>query len=274
MLSCALAPACFAMPGVGADASYPQCGTNLESAAYYVIGVNGGIASRANPCLSLEYSQAVTASAPDRVALYVNSGNPGEALASQGMSNWPKSNRDIDGATLANPYGTCAHDDSAGCAYTYGYRMAERDIVDAYAAGVIEPDQMTWWIDVETYNSWETDTPGGQARDVADLEGMAAALLSSHAELSVPGSISWLNYKGVPIENVGYYSTDQQWQQITGGSLDAGSVLAVANQWHAGASSVSGAAGQCGEAPFAGTTGRIDMVQWAGARYDLNISCN
>lgn len=212
------AAAAWAAPGQ--DVSYPQCGAQIPATAYTVVGVNGGLASRPNPCFALEYSKAA---APQ---LYVNSGNPGSVLApAHNHGTWPINNRDLAGASTANPYGSCRTDDSAACAFMYGYRMAELDILDAVAGGAVDPSHRRWWIDVETFNSWETDSRDGQARNVADLEGMVAALESPHSALASAVPLAVTDYVGSPPSSIGLYSTDLQWQQITGGQVSASSDL-------------------------------------------------
>src|SRR3712207_9481620 len=67
----ALAAACLALgvpvaatdPGanaeVGHDVSFPQCGDPLpDDPAFAVVGVNGGLATRPNPCLAEQLARA------------------------------------------------------------------------------------------------------------------------------------------------------------------------------------------------------------------------
>ena len=56
-------PAAAAHPGddpeVGYDVSHPQCGEDLPDApAFAVVGVNGGLATRPNPCLAEQLAWA------------------------------------------------------------------------------------------------------------------------------------------------------------------------------------------------------------------------
>jgi hypothetical protein len=44
---------------VGYDVSYPQCGSSLPSArAFAIVGVNGGLSTKANPCLATQLAWA------------------------------------------------------------------------------------------------------------------------------------------------------------------------------------------------------------------------
>ena len=254
----------------GQDVSYPQCGQSVKAFPFNVVGINGGRASTANPCFALEYAQARSPQ------LYVNSGNPGSVLAvARNHGTWPTRGSDIDGVTIAVPatYGNCHGDDSAACAYVYGYRMAERDIADAVAGGVVAPEHMRWWIDVETFNSWETDTPAGQSRDVADLEGMVAALSAAHPPLTSAVPLVTTDYGGAPLSSIGLYSTDLQWSQITGGQVSSSSPLAGLDQWQAGATTASGASAACNNSSFAGTSGTVWMTQFTDGLADGDVAC-
>ena len=159
---------------VGIDVSWPQCGKTLpKKPAFAIVGVNNGLANTTNPCLAAQLAWAETAPTPPltaqpRVALYVNTANPGR----QG-SWWPGSNH-YAGVDVANPYGVCGSgaDDFRACSYIYGYAKAYDD---ATIRGVDDPEKYLWWLDVETENSWQPD----KAANVADLEGMAA-LLQEH----------------------------------------------------------------------------------------------
>ena len=110
VVALAVVAALLAVPGtasaapttVGYDVSYPQCGTLLpQDRAFAIIGVNGGLSTRANPCLAAQLNWAWEASgavaAQPRAQLYLNTANPGE-LRDQ-VTTWP-----TRGAT---PYGSC-----------------------------------------------------------------------------------------------------------------------------------------------------------------------
>ena len=77
---------------VGYDVSYPQCGTPLPAdRAFAVVGVNGGLSTRTNPCLTDQLtwawgSSGVVLSQP-KAQLYLNTANPGEILDQ--VTTWP-----------------------------------------------------------------------------------------------------------------------------------------------------------------------------------------
>lgn len=173
-------------PGdVGHDVSYPQCASGAlpSGSAFGIVGVTGGRAYSANPCLATQYKWAK--GRPGGAAVYVNTGNP--APASQFY--WPASgSRDpalcVDAGSTRDP----------GCAYDYGWHAA----TDALAvADKADPGirKLTWWLDVETANSWNGDGAANTA--------------------SLQGALDRLRSAGVP--SVGLYSTGYQWSTITGG---------------------------------------------------------
>src|SRR5215469_1586226 len=98
-----------------------------------------------------------------------------------------------------------------------------------------------WWLDVETASSWQSGS-AGQAMNVADLQGMIAALTSAGAT------------------TVGAYSTSAQWTQITGGTTtsSAGSLYQIPD-WVPGARNLSGAISNCARASFTGGQGHVPL---------------
>src|SRR5438132_8058266 len=126
----------------GYDLSYPQCGITYPSGqAFGVVGVTGGRASNANPCLGphpdLASSQLYWAQARSpgsggvaRASLYANTADPGNVYDGQVVATWPTS-----GST---PYGGCTTtvvvlsgipytvgQNSQACAWEYGYQRAQ-----------------------------------------------------------------------------------------------------------------------------------------------------
>jgi len=77
-------------------------------------------------------------------------------------------------------------------AYNYGYNAGQYALNYATSQGIVSP---TWWLDVETENSWTTDVM--QNRN--SLQGETDAL------------------KNGGVITVGVYSTTAQWQTITNG---------------------------------------------------------
>ena len=235
---------------VGIDVSWPQCGKTLpKQPASAIVGVNNGLANTTNPCLAAQLAWADTAPSPaltaqPRVALYVNTANPGL----QG-SWWPGSNR-YGGVDVANPYGVCRGggseaDDFRACSYMYGYAKAYDD---ATIRGIDNPEDYLWWLDVETENSWQPD----KAANVADLEGMTAYFTSINAK-------------------VGLYSTGYQWSQIAG-TVSAGSPLAGLPSWLGGARSLTGARSNC-SLPALTPGSRVALAQYVSGGLDYNYSC-
>ena len=221
-------------------------------------------------------STAGTTTQPRR-QLYVNTGNPGPTYNGSPITDWPADN--LGGGN--DPYGYCTVDGSTGlgsdnraCAWQYGWNMAEEDAstaplpggpefpagstsffrqgtssVDTAAPGSVSTDPTTyaWWLDVETGNSWSSDT----TLNDADLEGMVAF------------------FRGIGA-TVGAYSTGYQWGQIAG-TPSTGSSLAALPTWIAGAGSLSGAQSSCASTGF--TSGAVMLAQWV-ASYDDDLPCS
>jgi hypothetical protein len=238
---------------VGYDVSYPQCGTSLpRDRAFAVVGVNGGLSTRGNPCLAAQLTWAWGSSgavlAQPRAQLYLNTANPGE-LRTQ-VTTWPKA-----GST---PYGACDGGNSTACSWQYGWERAQNSIDSFFtpAARAAQVDgrisSYTWWLDVETMNTWQSGSADALARNRATLEGMTAFLTSQGGR-------------------VGLYSTGQQWTQIVG-TVPADSPLVGRNSWLAGATSLSGAQSACRKAPLA-PGGLVTLGQYVQAGLDRNLSC-
>lgn len=220
----------------GYDISYPQCGGSYPSnPAFAIVGVNGGRVFSPNPCLASEIAWAGGASGQ----LYINTGNPGPALS----KFWPLGQTSPRFCDAANP-------DTADCAFDYGYNAA----ADSYATAVAAygelglagtPAGTRWWLDVETSNSWRDDV----ALNVAALQGEVAYLLEAG------------------ITRIGFYSTQQQWNTITGGTL----VFNAYPSWLAGALSLKGAKDRCTRAAFTGNV--IVYTQYPYQGFDANYAC-
>ncbi len=230
---------------LGIDVSWPQCATPLPTGqAFAIVGVNGGLANNSNSCFltQLKWAQRSTgATAQPRVALYVNTANPG-LLASW----WPTSNTTKQGTSVFNPYGACEHREGPACAFVYGYTMAQDD---ATLRRVPDPLAYRWWLDVETINTWSSVD---LAANRASLEGMVAY------------------FHGIGAK-VGLYSTSYQWSRIVG-VVPSSSPLNGLPSWLAGASSESDARSRCSSAPLT-TGGTVAMVQFVRNSLDYNVSC-
>lgn len=239
---------------VGYDVSYPQCDTLLPPApAFVVVGVNGGLATRANPCLveQLEYAAGASGAIADQpgIQLYVNTANPGQVLGQ--VTTWP--------ARGTSPYGACDGGNTMACSWLYGWERAQETVLTFFEpaardAGVADqPAAYTWWLDVETTNTWQYGSDEARERNRAALEGMAAYLLWRGAD-------------------VGLYSTGQQWGQIVGDTVGTGSNLAGRDSWLAGATTLSAAMVAC-SAPALVPRGEVALTQYVEDGLDHNHAC-
>lgn len=232
----------------GYDISYPQCGGVWPSNVLFgIVGVNDGIVFSANPCLGggNGASELAWAETYEPVAiLYANTANPGPALS----SHWPSGQTTPE---FCDPADT----DSVACAYDYGWNAASdsySDAVNAYISigklppGATQtPQPNEWWLDVETANSWETDT----ANNVAELQ----------------GEVDFLKAQGVA--TVGFYANGGDWQTITGGTTS----FAGYPSWRAGGGPQSAAQAYCGATGFTG--GAIKYSQYTSGGYDADVRC-
>jgi hypothetical protein len=224
----------------GHDVSYPQCGGALPSGAFGIVGVDGGRPFDVNPCLAQEI---VWAGAP---AYYANTANPGPKKS----THWPK------GQTSPKVCKTSSAN-SKECSYDYGWNAAKdsyaRAATAASSAGAAPVSTATWWLDVETGNSWQSldrsATPTHYKLDRAVLKGMRA----------------YLRAKGV--DSVGVYSTSHQWQQITGGAS-----LHKAPVWYAGVGGPSSAAAHCAST-YSFTGGPVRLTQFRKGGFDADNAC-
>ena len=228
----------------GYDVSYPQCGRTLPARGdIAVVGVNAGTGTTTNPCLGdqLAWGDALAADGTARLAdVYVNTANPGHL-----GDWWPGADLARNGQPVANPDGVCAGAEDAACGYVYGYSIA---LDDLGTRGVTAAGERTWWLDVETMNSWSWN----RAANLAVLEGMAAAIRGAGAE-------------------VGVYTASHQWGLIVGDASPS-SALAGAPVWVAGATTRAGALANCDVRPVT-PGGRIRMVQWVERGLDHDVAC-
>lgn len=243
---------------LGNDISYPQCGKTLPTGyGFGIVGINGGIASTTNPCLSTQLTwanQSLGTQNQAKVQLYVNTGNPGGL----NTATWPKDNTDPAGTVTANPYGTCDNADSMACAWQYGWNRAVDDVVSRFAPAAASaslsttPSDYPWWLDIESINSWKDTGDAKFDENRAVLEGM----------------VSYLQSRGI---TVGVYATNYQWGQIVG-SVPAGSNLNGLRNWRPGAIDLSSAMENCTLSPL--TSGSsVVMTQYTADNFDYDYSC-
>jgi hypothetical protein len=274
----------------GIDISFPQCDQTLPAGpSYVVVGVNGGTAGTTNRCLDQQLAWAaaqVTANSPRqaRIQLYVNTANPGDVLQQYGVQTWPTDNVDPRGEDSSgttdeghrNPYGPCAttpggyrgYTNDLACSWQYGWNRAveavdERFGPAARAAGLSDSAaDYTWWLDVETMNSWQQGSSGAAARNTASLEGMTQL------------------YTSEGVETLGLYSTGYQWRQIVGDTLSeptalspsVGGNLVGLPSWLAGSSDATQARLRCTIATGL-TGGPVVLNQYVSHDLDYNYSC-
>lgn len=249
---------------LGIDVSYPQCGKTLPSSfAFGIVGINGGNAASTNQCLAQQLIWANKASgsvaSQPKLQVYVNTGNPGEVI--ELAKAWPSSNSDRTGFVAANPYGnSCVGDNSLSCSWQYGWDRALEAEIDRFMpaakiAGInTDSKTYTWWLDVETMNTWQSGSPEALKRNVATLEGMK----------------SYYNYRG--INNIGLYSTAVQWKEITGNYINTESNLNSLKNWRPGGASLSTAKQACTATPLT-PGGKVVMTQFISKNLDYNHSC-
>jgi hypothetical protein len=242
-------------PGIhGHDISHPECGQEPPTGgAFGIVGINQGRPFSTNPCLQAQYRWA--AGRPSGAAVYVNTSNPAPTSAHY----WPRSGSS-DPARCTDANSTT----DPGCAYDYGWHAAGYALTTSRRLGAAVTAR-TWWLDVETSNTWNGDSTS----NTAVLQGMYD-YLRSHG-----------------VARVGLYSTGYQWQKITGGytastaadyrrawspALTADYPLHEAPLWVAtGANSRRTASAKC---PTSFTGGPTQMVQFIGTDgFDTNAMC-
>jgi hypothetical protein len=239
----------------GYDVSYPQCGSSLPSGqAFGVVGVNGGKATTANPCLGTQLAWAARSpgtTTQAAVQLYVNTADPGQVIDQ--VTTWPRTSD-----PAVDPYGTCDGTNTAACSWEYGYERARDDVTTIFpsaspAPADPDPAHYVWWLDVETGNTWETGSAAALADNRADLEGMVAYLTR------VAGGRS------------GIYSTNAQWSAIAG-TVPSSSPLSGLDSWMAGARTAQGATSNCTNPPL-GPGGAVVLSQYVSGGLDHDLPC-
>lgn len=154
------------------DVSWPNCrDTVSNSQDYGIVGVNGGLDFRVNSCLAKETTWF------SRYALYVNTGYPGIKYARE-FPTYPRQ---------------CIYNDTNCLAYNYGYNATLYSINYANSRGAYS---LSWWLDVETDNSWTENLKDNRA--------------------SLSGAIDAIR-QHVFLSKIGIYSALDQWKTITGG---------------------------------------------------------
>lgn len=243
---------------VGYDVSFPQCGKRLPRDHYFgIVGVNGGTAASYNSCLTEQLvwaSSAKAGSNQPKVQLYVNTANPAQESIYD-WASWPTTSPN------GTPYGDCSGEktNDKACSWQYGWnRSVETEsyfLAKAQEAGLssLGTGEYTWWLDVETMNSWQSGSQEALERNVAALEGFAAYYQSKSA-------------------NVGLYSTEFQWNEITGDFVSNDSNLVGLDNWRPSGASLNNAIANCDAEPLT-SGGVVSLTQYVRKNLDHNHSC-
>jgi hypothetical protein len=221
----------------GVDISYPSCSSPVPADTQFgIVGVSGGRVYTDNACAKTE---AAALAYTGNVSIYVNTG-----LVTTG--NY---------FSQALKYGSCGKDKSCG-AYWYGYLAGVHAYDYAKSQGL--ENSATWWLDVETTNTWNSKTDlnnrsiVGEHQAIADLTNNPATGKSAA---------------------IGVYARPAQWSKITGGGMK-GHVWPV---WYA-----TGLQNQTPEqlgayctSSSSFTSGPVYAVQWIGpgTLNDLDYGC-
>lgn len=192
--------------GDGYDVSYPQCSSTFSptghSYNFAIIGVGGGRPFTANNCASAEVLAAQTAGITNR-ALYFNTGYAG-AYA-----------RDISGPCIDDVSSDPVFGGLTGHALSQAEQAWEIGCSEAlYAQSLhVLSNPTMWWADVETGNSWSTNT----TLNDFTLEGISYEMQSEGA----PGGGGFYSYAAAwaKIAGSGYVTPTPEtanWDAFTG----------------------------------------------------------
>lgn len=235
-------------PATGYDASYPQCsGTYPPNALFGIVGVNGGLANNANPCIGGELSWARDTPGEKHpkqppLSLYIDTGNPG----GHRVADWP-----AGGITAA--YGACNGTLTNACSYTYGEQRAAASYRLVATSDSLAAETAPWWLDVELMSSWA----GTYQLNVAALRGFIAGLRNAGAN-----------------GPIGIYSTGAQWRDITGltAQTTATAFEGELPEWVAGtAATLTQARQNCTSGGFTGVA--PTLAQYRIGRLDADLHC-
>jgi hypothetical protein len=178
----------------GYDISWPQCGGAMpQSSSIAVVGVDDGHPFSQNPCLRQEAQWASTAS------------QRGQYMVVDSPVGWSSSS--VFASADHGPAGNCVSTDFVCQSYNWGYNAAYADVAYADSQGATSPQ---WWLDVELPTSGSINAGGSNCYQanfwVCDPKANSAV---------VTGAVAALRQQG---KQAGVYSTQSQWQSITGGA--------------------------------------------------------
>jgi hypothetical protein len=230
LLATQTVPMPYTSGSTGNDISFPQCGVASPTGAFSIVGVNGGYPFvHYNPCLFDQFRGSPHA------ALYINTGYHPLYTQVDGQHTTPEC---LTKSTVI--HGSAEQK----AAWAVGCSEASRSMAYAASRGVANP--RSWWLDVETENSWSS----------TDL---------SLNQYTVQGIVDTLHRASTAA--VGIYSTGYQWHKIVG-SLPVSGVRA---NWVAtGSPSAEEAHSRCGTG-FSGAP--VWLVQYLQGGFDTNYVC-
>jgi hypothetical protein len=222
---------------VGYDVSWPQCGMELpKKTAFEIIGLNGNIGFRPNPCFLREARWARNvpgnALAP---SFYAHIQNPGKEST---QVSWP--------AAGNTPYGNCNGKVNPACSFKYGELVADADLKLLRENKILQGARV--WMDVEPEFSWQPDT----LANAAAIDGMVTTLQRA-------------GYK------TGIYSSPAIWNRIAG-NVPPTNKLSHLPVWLLGAESIQQAAQYCHNKSFAGAIMFVQVAAGNGG-LDQDVAC-
>ena len=156
-------------PTTGYDISYPQCsGSYPSNPLFGIVGVNGGLANKADPCISgeLHWARDTPGQKQPPLSLYIDTGNPG----GHHVADWPS-------LGTAPAYGACNGLLTNSCSYIYGEQRAAHSYRLVAALDPVAAMTAPWWLDVELASSWA----GTYQLNIAALQGFIAGLHNAGA---------------------------------------------------------------------------------------------
>ena len=177
----------------GVDISWPpdNCTVPIPSdVSFGIVGVNGGKAFTSNPC----FAQETAKFKGKQLQLYVNGDyQKGPAMQTYEDPRIPKAKA----CDSADPgFLNCVAED-------YGFNAGQYAVQQASKNGITAS---VWWIDVETGNSWDGNTPGHNiSENISSITGTMNAIEKYASEAAKTPVV------------VGFYSVpDTMWKSITG----------------------------------------------------------
>ncbi|TMC48703.1 MAG: hypothetical protein E6J14_11535 [Chloroflexi bacterium] len=247
--------------GLGNDISYPQCPNSFpQPQTFGIVGVNGGMAfthndpndaflnqNGAHGCFAAEWAWAQGAGIAPTVYMNVNYVDPSISARSAAF---------FQQHALSGPAGNCdpSQPPQNPCtAYNYGWNAAADAVAYAASQGA-HPG--TWWLDVETANSWADPAANPDAFTLNARVIQAA-----------------LDYMASHKLSAGIYSINEMWAKIAGPSYRPG-----VPAWYAETYSRSNpryglaGAGDFCDPTHAFTGGVVVLVQWSDT-VDHDVAC-